>query len=172
MPGAGGAGGGAEGAPNDGMGGGGGGAVGAPLLGSGGGGGGLPDIPFTGIGGGKGGAGGGDAKAVLRSEIGDAEYSGSSKAPGMVEGCDRTSGTGVEGLLSSWADRGRGGPIVPNKMLARCLALPPAGGSSSLSLSSFSLSALDHSSLSCRRRDCGPVSVGKMGFAASCWAIR
>jgi hypothetical protein len=35
--------------------------------------------------------------------------------------------TGVTDLSSSIALRGRGGAMVPNKMLASCLALPPPG---------------------------------------------
>lgn len=113
---------------------------------------------------------------VGEEEAAAAGDSACSKAPGMVKAGAGASSTGVGGLLSSCADCGLADPagaMVPNRMLARCFALPPTGASSSsLSLSSLSLSALDHSSLSCRRRDCGPVKVGMMGRAASCWAIR
>lgn len=62
--------------------------------------------------------------------------------------------------------------MVPNRIDAKCLADPLAGGSSSLSLSSsLSDPAADQSSSSGRRRDCAPVKVGVRGLAASCWAI-
>lgn len=87
--------------------------------------------------------------------------------------------TGVAGLdsgFSSIALSGRGGPIVPKRMLARCLALPPAGRSSSSS-DEFSDSATDHSSSSGRARDLrsrGPGSgeAAKADFWLSCCCTR
>lgn len=74
---------------------------------------------------------------------------------------------GVEGLaasgdfLSSLADKGWGGAMVPKRIEASCFALPPAGrSSSSLSEESSSVeSTTDHSSSSGRTRD-GREPVG------------
>lgn len=103
---------------------------------------------------------------------------GSSKAPGIfgLEIGLSEAGIGVEGLLVdslSIALKGRGGAIVPKRMLASCLALPPPRGSSSSSSDSLSESAPDQSSSSGRRRDPPPVIAGVRGLAAvSCWAMR
>jgi hypothetical protein len=71
--------------------------------------------------------------------------------------------------LLSMDDNGLGGAIVPNRIDAKCLADPAAGGSSSLSLSSsLSDPAADHSSSSGRRLDWPPVKLGVSGLATSC----
>jgi hypothetical protein len=71
--------------------------------------------------------------------------------------------------LSSIADKGLGGPIVPKRIEARCFALPPPGLSSSSSEeSSLSEPVADHSSASGRARDLGPVGTESRGLAASC----
>ncbi|QSS50101.1 hypothetical protein I7I53_10667 [Histoplasma capsulatum var. duboisii H88] len=62
--------------------------------------------------------------------------------------------------------------MVPKRMLARCLALPPAGLSSSSS-EEFSDSAMDHSSSSGRARDLrvrgpGRGAAAKADFWLSC----
>jgi len=77
----------------------------------------------------------------------------------------------VEGLaasgdfFSSIADSGLGGAMVPKRIEASCLALPPAGRSSSLSEESSSVeSTTDHSSSSGRTRDGRePVKVDVRG---------
>ena len=137
-------------------GGGGGGAGGAPdIPGGGGGGGGADGAPDDGIGGGGGAAGGGPA---------------SSKLPGMEDagGGDSAElgveGGGLDGLsvdfLSSIADKGRGGAIVPNSMDASCFALPPVGLSASPSSSEEEVeSTTDQSSSSGRTRE-GRLPVG------------
>lgn len=62
--------------------------------------------------------------------------------------------TGVFGLsFSSIEERGRGGPIVPKRMDARCLAVPPEGRSDSSSDESSLESTTDHSSSSGRTRE-------------------
>jgi hypothetical protein len=147
-PGGGGGGGGPpEGLPNPGSGGGGGGAPGGPVprdvkprvleSGRGGGGGGADGAPplVFGIGGGIGGADGG---AILE-EAGGGE--------------DKPS-AGVFGVagLESIAERGRGGPIVPNRTEASAAALRPVGRSSELESLSLSLSTTLHSSSSGRTR--------------------
>ena len=73
-------------------------------------------------------------------------------------------GAGLLGLpidfLSSIADKGLGGAIVPKSMEASCFALPPVGllGSSSSSDDEVE-STTDHSSSSGRTRD-GRLPVG------------
>ena len=138
-------------------GGGGGGAGGALGIPGGGGGGGADGAPDIGIDGGGGGA-----------------LSGSSslKPPGM--GCGGggdmavavfgVGGAGVVGLsidfLSSMADKGLGGAIVPKSMEASCFALPPVGLSVCSSSSEDDVeSTTDHSSSSGRTRD-GRLPVG------------
>ncbi len=110
-----------------GIGGGGGGAEGALIApGIGGGGGGAGGAFDPGIGGGAGAAGGEPTCCAGEAgEIGDLG-------------------------LSSMADIGRGGPIVPKRIEARCLALPLSGrSSSSASFSELSdESTTDHSSSS------------------------
>ena len=73
-------------------------------------------------------------------------------------------GAGLVGLsvdfLSSIADRGRGGAIVPKSMEASCFALPPVGLFVSSSSSEDEVeSTTDHSSSSGRTRD-GRLPVG------------
>jgi hypothetical protein len=81
-------------------------------------------------------------------------------------------------LSSSMALRGRGGAMVPNKILASCLALPPPGWSSSSSEESNSEPAADQSSSSSgrarvlRSKGTAPVKVGLSGSCFSCWARR
>lgn len=123
--------------------GGGGGAAGAPEVGIGGGGGGgaaggSPSSKLPGMGGG----GGGDmATAILG--VGSA---------GLV-------GLSVD-FLSSIADKGLGGAIVPKSIEASCFALPPLGLSLSSSSSEDEVeSTTDHSSSSGRTRD-GRLPVG------------
>lgn len=86
-------------------------------------------MPASGMGGaGAGGGGGGGGAAIGELWAGDAAD------------------------LSPIADKGRGGPMVPNRIDARAAALPPPGlSSSSESSSSLSLS-LPQSSLSARLR--------------------
>lgn len=145
-------------------GGGGGGALGAPVGGIGGGGGGAPGAPIDGIGGGGGGGAGG---ADVISGAGDgvegtvgAAAAGTGGGPGGAGGGDATVGgdataVGEETDLLSAADRGRGGPMVPNSMDASWAALVPPGLSSSESSSSSSLSEPQPSSVSARFRDIG-----------------
>ena len=77
------------------------------------------------------------------------------------------SGLGVLGdFFSSMADRGRGGPMVPNSIEANCFALPPVGRSSSSSEESFESSTTDHSSSSGRTRD-GRAPVGEKDGAGT-----
>ena len=73
-------------------------------------------------------------------------------------------GAGLDGLsadlLSSIADNGLGGAIVPNRIDASCLALPPVGLSASSSSEEDEVeSTTDHSSSSGRTRD-GRLPVG------------
>lgn len=135
--------GGGGGAPIPGIGGGG----GAPMLGIGGGGG----APALGMGGGGGGALG-DAPPKAEPE----GIGGGGGVPVLsIGGADGVEGlsTGVLGIsFSSIAERGRGGAMVPNRMEARCLALPPVGWSISSSESSVE-STTDHSSSSGRTRE-------------------
>ena len=75
---------------------------------------------------------------------------------------------GSEALALSAADKGRGGPMVPNKMDASWVALRPAAGrSSSSSDVSFSESTTDHSSSSGRTRDGRCPEVGVVLASAS-----
>ena len=122
----------------------------------GGGGGGAGGAPDDGMGGGGGGAADGGPS--------------SSKLPGMegVGGKEKAAlGVGRPGLvglsadlLSSIADNGRGGAVVPNSIDASCLALPPVGLSASSSLSEDEVeSTTDHSSSSGRIRE-GRLPVG------------
>lgn len=129
-----------------GIGGGGGGAL---LVGIGGGGG----ASFTGIGGGGGGTPG--ASPMLAEDIGGSIREG--PAVDGVEGLPKAGDLG----LSSMADSGLGGAIVPKRMEASCLALPPVGPASasvSEELSSAE-STTDHSSSSGLWRD-GREPVG------------
>ena len=133
-------------------GGGGGGAGGAPCR-PGGGGGGAGGAPIDGIGGGGGAAGG----APLSSKLpGIEEASGEEKASWK--------GAGLLGLsvafLSSNADKGLGGAIVPKSMDASCFALPPVGFSVASSSSEDEVeSTTDQSSSSGRARE-GRLPVG------------
>lgn len=142
--------------------GGGGGTPGGAAGGAGGGGGGIPESP-AGAGAGGGGGGGGIALGAA----------GSSVSAGLGE----ASCTGVadcEGDLLSIALNGRGGAMVPNRMLASCFALPPPGFSSSSSESSKSDPAADQSSSSGRARDfcSNGLAPVKAGLAISCCARR
>ncbi len=115
----------------------------------GGGGGGAGGAPDDGIGGGGGGGAAGGPSL--------------SKAPGIGGGGGGDiAGAGLEGLsrdfLSSMADKGRGGAMVPKSMEASCFALPPVGTASSSSSSSEE-STTDHSSSSGRARE-GRFPVG------------
>jgi hypothetical protein len=66
---------------------------------------------------------------------------------------DATAGLSARGLLLSILESGRGGPMVPKRMEASCLALPaPAGRSSSSLESEASESTTLHSSSSGRAR--------------------
>lgn len=71
-------------------------------------------------------------------------------------------GDEVAGDALSMADSGRGGPIVPKRIEASCLAEPPVGLSSSSEESSAEDSAIDQSSSSTgfavRRADCATGS--------------
>ena len=154
-------------------GGGGGGAGGASGIS---GGGGADGAPIEGIGGGGGGATGGSPP--------------SSKLPGIGDACEGertavgTEGAGLLGLstdfLSSSADIGLGGAIVPNSMDASCFALPPVGLSAFSSSSEDEVeSTTDHSSSSGRTREGRlPVGVDDRGggrfwdFADSCCCVR
>lgn len=133
-------------------GGGGGGAGGAAVVGIGGGGG----APKLGIGGGGGGALG----APSRSDGG-----GIGGAEGGADGVDGLPNAG-DLELSSIADNGLGGAMVPNSMEANCLALPPVGLSSLSSSEELSPveSTTDHSSSSGRWREGRePVGVAVSG---------
>lgn len=145
-------------------GGGGGGAAGAAIEGIGGGGGGAAGAelgPAPGIGGGGGGEGGAAAGAGA-----DASGGGGAGATGELT----AGGEAVVGLLSSIAESGRGGPIVPKRIEANWAALVPPGLSSSESSSSSSLSEPQPSS-SGRFRDMGPVGADTAVALAS-WVMR
>lgn len=136
-------------------GGGGGGAGGAPAIPGGGGGGGAGGAPDGGIGGGGGAASGGPPSSKLP---------GIGGAGGGEKAVSATGAAGLLGLsidfLSSIADRGLGGAIVPNRMDASCLALPPVGLSVSSSSSEDEVeSTTDQSSSSGRARE-GRLPVG------------
>ncbi len=63
-------------------------------------------------------------------------------------------------VVSSIAESGRGGAMVPNSIEASCFALPPVTWSGPSSLSDEEVeSTTDHSSSSCRRRDIGPIGI-------------
>ena len=94
----------------------------------------------------------------------------SSKVPGMESvGGGEKAALEVErpglvglsiGFLSSIADSGRGGAIVPNSIDASCFALPPVGLLASSSSSEDEVeSTTDHSSSSGRTRE-GRLPVG------------
>ena len=139
-------------------GGGGGAAGGEPIAvekAGGGGGGGAGGAPDGGIGGGGGAAGG----RLVSSRVPGIDGRG-----GADKGWLWTGGAGLLGLsadfLSSIADSGRGGAIVPNSIDASCFALPPVGLSVSSSLSEDDVeSTTDHSSSSGLIRE-GRVPVG------------
>lgn len=150
-----------------------GGALGAPLAGMGGGGG-AGGTPKPGMGGGGGGGAGGPEGAVDGSS--SAEEANGRTPDGVVGGEDLG--------LSSIADSGLGGAMVPKRIDARCLALPRSGrsGSSSSEEESSLESTTDHSSSSCRTRLRFPVGVevngggkawdldAELAAAFSCWA--
>lgn len=155
-------------------GGGGGGAEGAPP--GGGGGGGIEGAPAPGGGGGGGGGGGtadGAGDGEMESPGLEIAGTGGRVTGGGGGGATGLSCTGVADfeadLSSSMALRGRGGAMVPNRMLASCLALPPVGRSSSSSDESASEPAADQSSSSSgrarvlRSKGAAPVKVGLMG---------
>ena len=131
--------------------------------------------------------GGGGGEAVVDSRF------GGSKLPGMGGGGNGEVGTpilgvggpGLEGLsidlLSSIADKGRGGAMLPKSIDANCLALPPVGFSGPSSSSDEEVeSTTDHSSSSGRTREGRwPVGVEARGggcgcdlVASCCWARR
>lgn len=150
--------------------------------GGGGGAGGAPDVSGTDRGGGGGGAGG-----ALPVGIGGGGGGGAagasplSKLPGMGGGgggdisvaAIGVGGAGLLGLpiefLSSIADKGLGGAIVPKSIEASCFALPPVGLLASSSSSDDEVeSTTDHSSSSGRTRDGRPpvgVEVSGVGSA-------
>lgn len=139
-------------------GGGAGGALGIPGGGGGGAGGagGAPDVGIGGGGGGRGAVGSSSSSKVPGMEVGG----GGDMAVAVLG----VRGAGLVGLsvdfLSSIADRGRGGAIVPKSMEASCFALPPVGLFVSSSSSEDEVeSTTDHSSSSGRTRD-GRLPVG------------
>ncbi len=142
------------GGPLDVPGGGGGGAGGAlGIPGGGGGGGGAGGAPDRGIGGGGGGgATGGSPSSKLPGMGGD-----------MAMAIFGVGGAGVDGLsidlLSSIADKGLGGAIVPKSIEASCFALPLGLSVSSSSSEDEVESTTDHSSSSGRTRE-GRLPVG------------
>lgn len=149
---------------------GGGGGPGGP--GGGGGGGGAPVGAAPG--GGGGGGGGADGASKVPFVSGAAGGGGGGGGGAGDAGLSWTGVADFEGDLSSMALRGRGGPMVPNNILASCFALPPPGWSSS-SEESLSDSATDQSSSSSGRardlRSIGPGTV-YVDFDASCCARR
>lgn len=150
---------------------GGGGGGGTPAGPGGGGGGGGGGPPADGAGGG-GGGGGTAADAPLVSEVSAGAAGGAGGGGGGVTGFSCTGVGDLEGdLLSSMALRGRGGPMVPNRMLASCFALPaPVRSSSSDDESSLSEPSTDQLSSSGRARDLrsrGPVT-GNGDLELSC----
>lgn len=126
------------------------------MLGAGGGGaaGGAPPSKLPGIGGGGGGAllpgigGGGGGGALGAPSALDAGIGG---AGGGADGVDGLPNEG-DLVLSSMADNGLGGAIVPKSIEASCFALPPVGLSSPSSSDELSSveSTTDHSSSSVR----------------------
>lgn len=144
------------------MGGGGGGALGeAP----------APVENAAAIGGGGGGGAEG-APVVEKDGVGGEATNGDSGRSALAVGV-------VGDFLSSMAERGRGGAMVPKSMDASCFALPPVGRpfSSSESEESSVESTTDHSSSSGRTRDRrDPVGVdercGRDLETLSCWVRR
>lgn len=142
--------------------GGGGGAGGAPPGmpgGGGGGGGGAGGAPNDGIGGGGGGAPAGGPSIL--SKLPGIGGGGGGDMSALVLG---VGGAGLDGLsidfLSSIADKGLGGAMMPKSMEASCFALPPVGLSASSSSSEDDVeSTTDHSSSSGRIRE-GRLPVG------------
>lgn len=131
---AGGGNGGADGGARLGRGGGGGAPLGGAVSGIGGGGGGEPGGPAL-----NGGGGGGGTSKL--------EMGGTDGVDGLLMGVVSLSWSPV-------AERGLGGAMVPNRMEARCLALPPPEVRSGSSSEEFSVeSTTDHSSSSGRARD-------------------
>lgn len=121
---------------------------------------------MPGKGGGGGGAGGGCVPVP----------NGMCGADG-VDGLPKPLPVVVGDLAVSMALRGRGGAMVPKRMEASCLALPPTGRSSSSEEEGSSLeSTTDHSSSSGRTREGRePVGVEEKGgrdLAFSCWVRR
>lgn len=148
-------------------GGGGGAAGGAPPIPGGGGGGGAGGAPIDGIGGGGGGAAAGGSPSSKAPGIGG----GGGGDIGPVLGVKRAGLVGLStDFFSSIADSGLGGAIVPNRMDASCLALPPVGLSVSSSLSEDEVeSTTDHSSSSGRMREGRfPVGVDVRGEGSGC----
>ena len=144
-----------------------GGGTGGAIEGAGGGGGGASASALkpgaTGAGGGGGGGG---------MVVGTESASAASAAGAGITGLSWTGVDDFDGVLSSMALKGRGGAMVPNKMLASCFALPPPGRSSSSSSdeSKSDPAADQSSSASGRTRDLrsnGPGTV-KAGLALSC----
>lgn len=138
-----------------------GGGGGAPTLGIGGGGG----APVMGMGGGGGAPSGAPPNADPVGSVGGAGAL-SLLIDGPAVGVAGLSLSGVFGLsFSSIAERGRGGPIVPKRMDARCLAVPPEGRSDSSSDESSLESTTDHSSSSGRTREgrCPLLGVEERG---------
>ena len=139
-----------------------------PIAGGGGGaGGGAPPPIPSGIGGG--GGGGPPGIGTIDGGIGGGPGGGAL----LLLNVDMGGATGVVGLidgdfalsLSSAADKGRGGAIVPKRMEASCLALPPEGPFVSSSSEESSVeSTTDHSSSSGRTREGRePVGVDERG---------
>ena len=110
---------------------------------------------------GKGGGGGASPGAL---GIGGA---GGMTAGGGLRGESMAGESGAEPFDSTLA-RGLGGPIVPNRIDASCLA-PPPGRSSSSSESSAEDSIFDHSSSSGRARIRGALTVLAMFSRVSRW---
>lgn len=151
---------------------GGGGAGGAPEDGKGGGGG----APVDGIGGGGGGVSSGGPSSSKAPGIGG----GGGGDIGPVFGVNGAGLLGLSIFLSSIADNGLGGAIVPNRIEASCFALPPVGLSLPSSSSEDEVeSTVGHSSSSGRTREGRlPVGVDVSGggsawdFADSCCWLR
>lgn len=134
-----------------------------------GGGGGGPSEPGIGGGGGAPPAGIGGGGGAPPSGIGGG---GGAPPAGMGGGGGGEAGEGDVGLesLFSMADIGRGGAMVPNRIDASCLALPPVGPWSSSSSSSLD-STTDQSSSSeglARERPEGAGSGRAVLFSAFC----
>lgn len=119
--------------------------------------------------------GGGGGGGALGAPPGGMGGGGGALAPGIgggggaADGVAGLSGAGDLGL-SSIADIGRGGPIVPNRIEARCFALPRSGRSASSSSDEESAleSTTDHSSSSWRTRLRLPVGVDVRGGGSGC----